>query len=374
MQRIAILGSTGSIGTQSLEVVRANADIFEVELLTAANNWELLARQAIEFQPSAVIISQGEHYDKLRSALSNEPIKVYAGAEAIEQEVINPAIDTVITAMVGFAGLAPTVAAIKAGKKIALANKETLVVAGELIIPLSLKYNAPIIPVDSEHSAIFQCLVGEQSPIKRLIITASGGALRDLPPEELEKVTIQQALRHPNWTMGAKITIDSATMVNKGLEVIEAKWLFGVEHTDIEVVIHPESIIHSFVEFHDGALKAQMGTPDMKLPIQYALTFPKRLPLDTAPYNPIQPLTFREVDERRYPCLALAYGALREGGTVPCVLNGANEVAVAKFLRGEIGYTSIARHIERAMEHFEKEKICSFEQIYELDRRTRLFT
>lgn len=370
--KIAILGSTGSIGTQSLDVIRTYPDIFEVELLTANSNWELLARQAREFQPSAVIIADERYYECLKKELHSEPIKVYAGADAIEQEVQNSEIDTVITAMVGFSGLAPTVAAIRAGKKIALANKETLVVAGEMIIPLAHRHNAPILPVDSEHSAIFQCLVGEQSPLKRIIITASGGALRDLSYEELLKVTPEQALQHPCWTMGAKITIDSATMVNKGFEVIEAKWLFGLKPEQIDVIIHPESIIHSFVEFEDMAIKAQMGCPDMRLPIQYALTFPKRLPMPSLEqYNPLSPLTFREVDARKYPCLSLAYNAMREGGVMPCVMNAANEIAVEAFLSGKIPYLRIAEIIDNAMQNTVNQKITSIEQIIEVDRKTR---
>lgn len=372
MQHIAILGSTGSIGTQTLQVVRANPTRFQVELLTANANWELLARQAIEFQPATVVIAQPEHYEKLKAALEQHPIKVYAGSEAIEQEVQNSSIETVVTAMVGFSGLAPTVAAIKAGKKIALANKETLVVAGELIIPLAIKHKAPIVPVDSEHSAIFQCVVGERSPLSRVIITASGGALRDLSFEELERVTPEQALKHPCWEMGAKITIDSATMVNKGFEVIEAGWLFGLKPEQIDVVIHPESIIHSFVEFEDRALKAQMGCPDMRLPIQYALTFPERLPMpELERYNPLRPLTFKEVDARKYHCLTLAYNVMREGGILPCVMNAANEVAVDAFLRGKIPFTAIASTIEQALEECVNIKKITLEQIFQTDAAVR---
>lgn len=370
--KIAILGSTGSIGTQSLDVVRSYAELFEVELLTANSSWQLLAEQAKEFQPSAVVIADSRYYEPLCNALSGEMIKVYAGHEAILQAVDNTEIDTVITAMVGFAGLAPTIAALRAGKKIALANKETLVVAGEIITKLSRQYNAPILPVDSEHSAIFQCVVGEHSPINRVIITASGGALRDLSYEELLNVTPEQALRHPCWDMGAKITIDSATMVNKGFEVIEAGWLFGLKPEQIDVVIHPQSIIHSFVEFEDRAIKAQLGIPDMRLPIQYALTFPNRLPMPSlAQYNPLASLTFREVDARKYPCLSLAYNAMREGGVMPCVMNAANEVAVDAFLKGRISYPEIAQIIDRAMQSADNHKIESLEQIFEIDKQTR---
>lgn len=370
--KIAILGSTGSIGTQSLDVIRSNGELFEVELLTANSNWQLLARQAREFQPSAVVIADARYYEPLKEALADDMVKVYAGSDALVQAVQSSEIDTVITAMVGFSGLAPTVAAIRSGKKIALANKETLVVAGEMITTLSREYGAPIVPVDSEHSAIFQCLVGEHSPLRRVIITASGGALRDLTYDELYSVTPQQALRHPSWTMGAKITIDSATMVNKGFEVIEAGWLFGLRPDQIEVVIHPESIIHSFVEFEDRAIKAQMGNPDMRLPIQYALTFPRRLPMPYLDeYNPMEALTFRPVDARKYPCLSLAYNAMRAGGIMPCVMNAANEVAVEAFLKGRISYLRIAEIIDRALQETPNEKITSIEHIFETNLAAR---
>lgn len=370
--KIAILGSTGSIGTQSLDVIRSNGDLFEVELLTANSNWQMLARQAREFQPSAVVIVDARYYEPLKEALAADMVKVYAGSDALVQAVQSSEIDTVITAMVGFSGLAPTVAAIRSGKKIALANKETLVVAGEMITTLSREYGAPIVPVDSEHSAIFQCLVGEHSPLRRVIITASGGALRDLTYDELYSVTPQQALRHPSWTMGAKITIDSATMVNKGFEVIEAGWLFGLRPDQIEVVIHPESIIHSFVEFEDRAIKAQMGNPDMRLPIQYALTFPRRLPMPYLDeYNPMEALTFRPVDARKYPCLSLAYNAMRAGGIMPCVMNAANEVAVEAFLKGRISYLRIAEIIDRALQETPNEKITSIEHIFETNLAAR---
>lgn len=371
-QRIAILGSTGSIGTQTLDVVRRNADFFQIELLTANDSWEQLARQAIEFAPSAVVIVNEHYYEVLSEALSPYPIKVYAGSDALEQAVSSSEIDTVVTALVGFAGLRPTLAAIRAGKKIALANKETLVVAGELVIPLSREYGAPILPVDSEHSAIFQCLVGERSPLERVILTASGGALRDVPTENMDSITAQDALRHPCWAMGAKITIDSATMINKGFEVIEAGWLFGLKPEQIDVVIHPQSIIHSFVEFRDRALKAQMGIPDMRLPIQYALTFPDRMPMpELEQYNPLQDLTFRPVDKLKYPCLPLAYNVMRQGGVMPCVMNAANEVAVAAFLRGAISYPQIYATIDHALQTIENAKIQSIEHIYEIDARVR---
>jgi len=372
-QKVAILGSTGSIGVQSLDVIRHHREHFTPEILTANDNWELLARQAIEFQPAAVVIANEGHYDKLTEALKGEDIKVYAGADAVEQVAAGTEIDTVINSLVGFAGLRPTISAIKAGKKIALANKETLVVAGELITALSREYKAPILPVDSEHSAIFQCLAGEVSPPARIIITASGGALRDYTPEQLTTVTPAQALKHPNWEMGAKITIDSATMANKGFEVIEAKWLFGLEPSQIEVVIHPQSIIHSFVEFADGSVKAQMGIPDMRLPIQYALTYPHRLELQNANrYDPTMcELTFTAPDHEKYPCLALAYIVMEAGGNMPCVMNAANEVAVAAFLEGKIKFTSIYEIIDSVIQSIPYQKPGSFDEIYETDRIAR---
>lgn len=379
---IAILGSTGSIGTQTLEVVRAHSDLFNVELLTAMNNWELLATQAVEFNVSAVVIVNPVHYDALRLRLSGHPeIKIYCGADAMAQEVCNSYIDTVVTALVGFAGLAPTVAAIKAGKRIALANKETLVVAGELIMPLAREHRVSILPVDSEHSAILQCIVGEPSPLKRIIITASGGALRDVPISELSAVTAAQALRHPCWAMGAKITIDSATMVNKGFEVMEAAHLFGLHSSQIDVTIHPQSIVHSFVEFQDGALKAQMGLPDMRLPIQYALTFPQRMPLtggaSTAGgggYNPWEhaALSFSEADPLRYPCLELAFEAMRIGGTAPCIFNAANEVAVAAFLKNQIGYSQIYDTLHYTLNRVVHAGLTDIEQLEGVDIEARL--
>lgn len=369
--KLAILGSTGSIGTQSLEVVRGNLDLMQVELLTANTQWELLAAQAREFRPGVVVIADDRYYTDLRDALSDlDDIKIYAGAEAIEQAVVSGQIDTVITAMVGFAGLAPTVAAIKAGKRIALANKETLVVAGDLIMPLSRQYGAPIIPVDSEHSAILQCVVGEPSPIRRVVITASGGALRDFSIEQMQSATAEQALRHPCWSMGSKITIDSATMVNKGFEVIEAGHLFGLKPDQVDVVIHPQSVVHSFVEFEDGAFKAQMGLPDMKLPIQYALTFPERRAMPSAgSYNPweVSRLDFFEPDMQKWPALALAYDVMRAGGTAPCVMNAANEVAVAAFLRGEVLYPAIHRTIAMTLDAMGSEPIKDLEHIFTIN-------
>lgn len=355
-QRLAVLGSTGSIGTQTLDVVRAYPELFEVEMLAANRSWELLARQAVEFEPDCVVIADETYYDSLSAALAHLPIKVYAGRDAAAASVISSGVDTVVAAMVGFAGLAPTLAAIRAGKKIALANKETLVVAGELVMGEAKRCNAPIIPVDSEHSAIFQCLVGEAAQsVKRLVLTASGGAFRDLPAAELERVTAADALKHPCWEMGRKITIDCATMMNKGFEVIEARWLFDLPGDRIDVAVHPQSAVHSFVEFADGAFKAQLGVPDMRLPIQYALTFPYRLPVKgAAAFEPslCGSLTFEAPDREKYPCLELAYEVLRgdygKGGA--CVMNAANEVAVAEFLEGHIRFTDIYKVIRRALD------------------------
>ncbi len=372
-QNIAILGASGSIGTQTLDVVRAHRELFQIELLSAHTAYEQLARWAIEFSVGSVVITDERYYEPLVKLLESHPIKVYAGAQALEQEVQNSNIDTVVTAVSGFAGLLPTIAAIKAGKKIALANKETLVVAGELVVEMSKQYSAPIIPIDSEHSAIFQSLVGESSPARRVVITASGGALRDMPLEQLEKATIEQVLSHPTWSMGAKITVDSATMLNKGLEVIEAHHLFGLDAAQIDVVLHRESIIHSMVEFEDGAFKAQLGTADMRLPIQYALTFPHRLSVKGSQgYTPLGSLNFQEIDPLRYPALFLAYDALREGGTAPVVLNASAEVAVERFLKGELAFTDIAKRVEAALNRFETQKIETIEQIVEVDRMVRL--
>lgn len=351
-QRLSILGSTGSIGVQTLDIVRENPDIFEVNSLVAGNNWEQLARQAIEFDVDCVVIANVDKYELLKQALADYPIKVYAGSDAIEQVVQSSQVDVVVNALVGYAGLHPTVAAIKAGKKIALANKETLVVGGDLVMRMAAEHNVPILPIDSEHSAIFQCLVGEQSPVRRLILTCSGGALRDVPMSELKNVTPEQALRHPQWSMGAKITIDSATLVNKGFEVIEAHWLFGMDAEHISVLIHPQSIVHSMVEFEDGAIKAQLGTPDMHMPISYALMFPYRASRSNERFdffaNPT--LTFSEPDLIKYPALDIAYDCMRRGGTASCVMNGSNEVAVAAFLEGKCRFTDITASIEYALQ------------------------
>lgn len=351
IHRIALLGSTGSIGEQTLAVVRAWPDSFEIAVLTACNNWRQLAAQAREFMPDSVVIANREHYAHLRDALADLPIKVWAGDDAVSQIVQGGGIDTVVNAIVGYAGLEPTVAAIGSGKKVALANKESLVVAGALLMRMSAENNAPIIPVDSEHSAIFQCLAGEVSPVSRLILTASGGPFRDTPAAQFAGVTPEQALRHPNWTMGPKITVDSATMMNKGFEVIEAHWLFGIEAQRIEVLVHPQSVVHSMVEFADGSVKAQLGTPDMRLPIQYALTFPERWEIAGEKINfaACGGLTFREPDHERFPALGLAYGVLRNGGNAGAVLNAANEVAVKAFLDRRIEFTDIPRVIGHSL-------------------------
>ena len=350
---IAILGSTGSIGTQTLQVVEEHPDKFEVYAITANTRVDDLIQQARKFLPEAVVIADESKYPKLKEALADLPIKVYGGYESICQIVESKPIDIVVTAMVGFSGLRPTINAIKAGKAIALANKETMVVAGELINELAMKHQTPILPVDSEHSAIFQCLAGEMSnKVEKLILTASGGPFRTFRKEQLEHVTVQQALKHPNWSMGAKITIDSASMMNKGFEVMEAKWLFGVGAEDIEVVVHPQSVIHSMVQFADGAIKAQLGTPDMRLPIMYALTYPTRLPssFDRIDWNTLKELTFEKPDLELFPNLRHAYTALAEGGNIPCVVNAANEICVAAFLEERIKFTDMPKLIERAME------------------------
>ena len=342
---LAILGSTGSIGTQALDVVRAHPQRFAVVALTARNNVTDLIAQCREFQPRLAVISNEAHYAELKEALADLPTEAKTGQEALEEAVTLPAVDMVLTALVGYAGLAPTLAAIKAGKALALANKETLVVAGELVMKLAEAHGVPILPVDSEHSALFQCLVGEPPQrLEKIILTASGGPFRGKTREELERVTKAQALKHPNWEMGAKITIDSASLMNKGLEVIEAYWIFGLTADQIEVVVHPQSIIHSLVQFVDGSLKAQLGLPDMKLPIQYALTYPDRLPsaFERFSFTDYPTLTFEQPDTGTFRNLALAYEALNRGGNAACMLNAANEVAVARFLRDEISFLQIA--------------------------------
>lgn len=351
-QQICILGSTGSIGTQALDVIRQHVDRYEVYCLTANNSVEKLAEQAREFHPAAVVIANEVHYDKLKDLLADLPdIKVYAGGKALEEIVEAEPIDMVLASMVGFAGLPSTIKAIKAGKKICLANKETLVVAGELILQLAQEHHAPILPVDSEHSAIFQCLVGEErNEIDKILLTCSGGPFRKYSQEQLLTITAADALHHPTWNMGAKITIDSATLMNKGFEVMEAKWLFGVPAEKIEVLIHPQSIIHSAVQYVDGAVKAQLGVPDMRLPIQYAFSFPERLSLQGERLNLYEhPLEFFRPDLEKFRCLALAYEAIQRGGNMPCILNAANEVVNEGFRKGVCTFPQMADIIERTM-------------------------
>ena len=355
-KQLAILGSTGSIGTQTLDVVAEYPDLFEVYTLTANNNVELLIEQAKRFNPDSVVIANEAHYPRLKEALKEYPIKVYAGDEAIAQIVEAAPIDIVVTAMVGYAGLRPTIRAIEAHKTIALANKETLVVAGDLIKQLAHEYHAPIIPVDSEHSAIFQCLVGEwDNPIDKIILTASGGPFRELTAEQMKHVTKNDALKHPKWNMGHKITIDSATLMNKGFEMIEAKWLFDVDPKDIEIAVHPQSIVHSMVQFKDGTVKAQLGVQDMRLPIRYALSYPARLesPNSKLTLEQYARLTFERPDLERFPLLRYAFDAVAEGGNMPCIMNAANEIAVAAFLHDAIDYPSIARIVAETMAHIE---------------------
>ncbi len=373
-KRIAILGSTGSIGTQALEVVSQFPEMLQVEVLSAYSQADLLIQQAKQFQPNVVVIGQEEQLEHVKSALWDDDIKVYAGEKALCDVVQMDCVDMVLSAIVGVAGLAPIYKAIESGKQIALANKETLVVAGELMTRTARENGVNIYPVDSEHSAIFQSLAGEfHNPISRLIITASGGPFRGKKRAELQHVTREQALQHPNWKMGDKITIDSATLMNKGLEVIEAKWLFGVPLDKIEVVVHPQSIIHSLVEFEDGSVKAQLGLPDMKLPIQYALTYPDRMPSNFPRLDFIHhsTLTFEEPDTDTFPCLPLAYAASKQGGCMPCVLNAANEAAVGLFLHDRIGFYDIPRLIEEALEHTAFCTPQSVEEYLAIDKETK---
>ena len=353
MKQICILGSTGSIGTQGLDVISQHPDLYEAYALTANNHWQMLAEQAKKFHPAAVVIANEDHYKELTGALSDEPdIKVYAGREALNEIVEAGPIDMVLTAMVGFAGLAPTIHAIKAHKTICLANKETLVVAGELICRLAGEYHAPILPVDSEHSAIFQSLVGEDgNEIEKILLTCSGGPFRTYTHEQLKNVTAADALKHPTWEMGAKITIDSASLMNKGFEVMEARWLFGVPAEKIQVLIHPQSILHSAVQFADGAVKGQLGVPDMRLPIQYAFSFPQRIHLNGDRLDLFkQPLEFFEPDVEKFKCLAMAYEAIHKGGNMPCIVNAANEVVNAAFRRGECSFLDMGDIIEKTMQ------------------------
>jgi 1-deoxy-D-xylulose-5-phosphate reductoisomerase len=353
MKRIAILGSTGSIGKQTLEVIASHPDQFQVEILTANSSAELLIEQALQYKPNSVVIADESKYEFVKEALWSKDIKVFAGKKALAQIVESTEVDIVLTALVGFSGLEPTLNAIKAKKPIALANKETLVVAGELVTELAKENAVNLLPVDSEHSAIFQCLAGEwQNPIEKIYLTASGGPFRGKKAEELSLVTKAQALKHPNWTMGAKITIDSATLMNKGLEVIEARWLFHLKPEQIDVIVHPQSIIHSIVQFQDGSMKAQMGLPDMKLPIQYALAYPKRIKSDFPRFNFLDhpSFTFEKADTDTFRCLNLAFDAMTKGGNMPCIMNAANEVAVALFLEDKIGFLDIARVVEETMD------------------------
>lgn len=374
-KQIAILGSTGSIGTQALQVIEEHSDLYEVYCLTANNRVKELAEQARKFRPAAVVIANEAHYDELKAMLSDVPeVKVYAGARAIDEIVEADPIDMVLTAMVGFAGLSPTIHAIKAKKKICLANKETLVVAGELITRLAMENHAPILPVDSEHSAIFQSIVGEgDNPIEKILLTASGGPFRLMTKEQIARVTKADALKHPTWDMGAKITIDSATMMNKGFEVIEAKWLFGVDASQIQVLVHPQSIVHSAVQFCDGAVKAQLGVPDMRLPIQYAFSFPDRLTLTGDRLDLFKhPLEFFEPDLEKFRCLALAFEAIRRGGNMPCIVNAANEIVNRAFLEDRCSFPQIAETIERTMERATFNANPDYDVYIETDREARV--
>lgn len=374
-KHIAILGSTGSIGKQALEVIRQHKDSFEVEVLTAQNNVALLIGQAKEFKPNAVVIGNDHLYEDLKRGLKDEPIKIYAGENALASVVQMETIDLVLTALVGYSGLRPTIKAIEAGKAIALANKETLVVAGELITGLARDKGVNIYPVDSEHSAIFQCLAGEfHNKIEKIILTASGGPFRGLKQNELAHVTKAQALKHPNWDMGDKVTIDSATMMNKGLEVIEARWLFGVRPDQVDVVVHPQSIVHSMVQFEDGSIKAQLGLPDMRLPIQFAFSYPDRLKSDfpRLDFKNYPSLNFEKPDTETFRNLALAFEALHKGGNMPCVLNAANEVAVAEFLKDRVGFLEMSAIVEQCLHKMAYIKNPSYEDYVETDRETRL--
>lgn len=374
MRKIAILGSTGSIGTQTLDVIRAHPDKFQVEVLTAQNNADLLIKQALEFNPNAVVIANDQHYEYVKKSLVETDVKVFAGEKALSGVVEFDAIDIVLTALVGYAGLLPTINAIKHGKTIALANKETLVVAGDLITSLAQQYGVNILPVDSEHSAIFQCLLGEfHNKIEKLILTASGGPFRGRSRKDLLNVTKEQALNHPNWDMGAKITIDSATMMNKGLEVIEAKWLFAVSFDQIEVVVHPQSIVHSMVQFEDSSIKAQMGLPDMKVPIQFALSYPERIRSEFPRFNfaNYPSLTFETPDMDTFRNLALAFEVGRKQGNLPCILNAANEIAVEGFLKDKLKFLEISELIETCLEKVSYIRTPNLEDFIQTDEETR---
>jgi 1-deoxy-D-xylulose-5-phosphate reductoisomerase len=374
-KRICILGSTGSIGRQTLEVIESHPEFFEVEVLTAQNNAALLINQAKKFRPNAVVIANEDHYETVKQALKSEDIKVYAGENALSSVVQMDTIDIVLTALVGYSGLKPTIKAIEAGKTLALANKETLVVAGDLITKIAREKGVNILPVDSEHSAIFQCIVGEfHNKIEKIILTASGGPFRGKKKQDLVSVTRAQALKHPNWTMGAKVTVDSATLMNKGLEVIEAKWLFGLRPEQVEVVIHPQSIVHSLIQFEDSSIKAQLGLPDMRLPIQFALSYPLRLKNDFPRFDfaNYPSLTFEKPDTETFRNLALAFTALERGGNMPCVLNAANEVAVAEFLKDRIGFLEMSDLVEQCLMKSDYVKDPRLEDYMETDKLTRI--
>ena len=373
MKRIAILGSTGSIGTQALNVIRRHRDLFCAEVLCAGSNADLLIAQAREFEPNAVAIADESRYEQVRDALGDTDIKVYAGTDAIVSLMEMESIDMVLAAIVGVAGLRPTLHAIEHGKPIALANKETMVVAGAIVTEAARRHRVPILPVDSEHSAIFQCIVGEVSPVEKILLTASGGPFRGKKRDELATVTLEQALKHPNWSMGRKVTIDSATLMNKGLEVIEAKWLFGVDAKDIVVHVHPQSVVHSMVQFADGSVKAQLGIPTMETPIQYAFSFPERIEsfLPRLDLFSQHTLTFERPDTETFRCLSLAYKAIERGGNMPCVMNAANEVAVQQFLDGRIGFLDIADHVEHAMQEAHYIANPTLDDLIETDKTVR---
>lgn len=374
MKEIGILGSTGSIGTQTLDIIKEYPDRFRAGLLTAGHNWQLLSRQAREFMPRRVVIADESLLSPLRDSLSDLPVEVFAGADAIAESAAMPELDTLVTAMVGYSGLLPTIRAIRASKRIALANKETLVVAGELITNLLKDSDSEIIPVDSEHSAIFQCLRGEKySEARKIILTASGGPFRTLTPEQMQDVTVEQALRHPNWDMGAKVTIDSASMMNKGFEMIEAHWLFGCPARQIEIAVHPQSIVHSMVEFRDGSVKAQLGVPDMHLPIRYALGYPERLEShrDVLSLSQYTTLTFEAPDMRKFPLLGFAFDAIERGGNMPCILNAANEIAVAALLDHRIRFRDMAPLVERTMAKASFKEKVTLDDLIDSNREAR---
>lgn len=374
MKRIAILGSTGSIGTQALEVIRANPERFRVDVLSTNNRTDLLIQQAVEFLPEVVVVGNQEKYPQVRDALKGYRIRVLSGREGLNEAVKLPGTEVVLSALVGYAGLEPTIGAIEAGKNIALANKETMVIAGELVTRLARRKNVSILPVDSEHSAIFQCLIGEEeNKAEKIILTASGGPFRNLPADKLHEVTLEDALRHPNWCMGSKITIDSASLMNKGLEIIEARWLFGLSPDQIEVVIHPQSIIHSMVQFRDGSIKAQMGLPDMRLPILFALGYPLRIPSDfpRLDFRKAMNLQFEPPDVQKFPCLQIAFDCMRVGGNMPCIMNAANEVAVGAFIEGKIAFTKIPEIISRTLEKSEYIAVPDLNDYHRTDRLAR---